>query len=198
MSTDTHLFDKYSSNGILDKFPYLRIPYCLPLFVLIPSGIIIHLVGGPLSFLAPMLLIIAVPNMFVMYFTSRLMHWQFMLKTIWKPWPDGTTFLERGLYYTGHTTTRISGNKSGEHELLLVDRTIMVCMAKNLTEKDVRGYITYAIKNNIDSICIIQMSIFGTMQKSIDSLVDRHGITVCSLNDVFDMIHEKIRADDSK
>ena len=121
-----------------------------------------------------------------------------MLKTVWKTWPDGTTFLERGLYYTWHTTTRISGNKSGEHELLLVDRTIMVCLARNLTKKDVRGYITYAIKNNIDSICIIRMSIFDIMPKNIGNLIDRHCITVCSLNDVFDIIHEKIRAYYSK
>ena len=42
------------------------------------------------------------------------------------------------------------------------------------------------------------MSIFDIMPKSIGNLIDRHCITVCSLNDVFDIIHEKIRAYYSK
>ena len=195
MSAGTHLFDKHSSNDIIDKFPYIRVPYCLPLLILIPPAIILHFIGGQFSFLANVLLIIAVPNMLIMYFTSRLTHWQFMKKMVQKPYPDGDTFIERGLYYMGYTTTRIPGNNPNEHELLLVNRTTMLCITKKLTEKDARRYVTYAVTNNIDSICIVKMSLFNITTGSIGRFATRHGIIVYSINNIFDALLKKVRTD---
>ena len=195
MNTDTYLFDKRTSNGIHRWFPYLRFPHCIPLFILIPSAIIIHFVGEQFSFLTNVLLIIAVPNMLIMYFTSRLTHWQFMQKMVQKPFQEGDTFIERGLHYMGYTTTRISDSNPNGHELLLVNRTTMLYLTKKLTERDMRRHVTYAITNNIDSICIVKMSLFNITAGNIGRLADRHGIIIYSINDIFDALLKKVRTD---
>ena len=197
MVSDVYLFNNRAES---DKFPYIRFPHCMSPIILIPLGIMIHIVGGNFAFLGMVFLIIAVPNMFLMYFSTMYWRHQFMSRDVIEMNFNEDTFIERGLKYMGYSTSRINNIGSNDHQILMVNRTIMLCVTKNLTEEDMRKYVTYSITNNIDDVHIITVSMSNriSIPSSVKELSHRHGIVIYSMNDIFDALIKKVKKDESK